>query len=450
VDVEVPEGWKLGQETEHWKLADPKDQVVRVGWWMIFDDPILDALEKQAVDYNQDLKRAAANFEKARALARVDKADFFPDITLNPSIERFRRTKNSFTSTSASTNSFISESYSVPFDLSYEIDLWGRVRRAYEAGAAEADAAYENMQAVLLSITADVARNYFAIRELDKELEIIDKAIELRKYANDVVSQRVEAGLTSDLDFNRAKTELAKAKTDRIGVLRQRAQLESALAVLCGQLAPQFVVEHRALDMPVPVLPLVMPSTLLERRPDIAEAERNMQAANAKIGVAKAAFFPVLTLTGYGGFESISMQNLFNWESHVWSMGPGVSFPIFRGGRNKAELQAAIADYELSIAEYRQAILNAFSEVEASLHNLSLGAEEAKAQDEVVVTARAAANLSIDRYKQGLVTFLEVIDAERSRLDAELEATRVLNLRLVAAIQLIKALGGGWENHEDQ
>lgn len=443
-DAAVPKQWKDQQTADLWKEAQPSDDIPKGEWWKYFDDDVLNGLEEQAVQYNQDLKSAMASVSRARAIARIDASEFYPSLELNPEIERSRHTKNNFTSTVSGSKSFTSTQYTIPLDLSYEVDLWGRVRRSFEAGAAEAEASAAAYRTVLLTLTADVARNYFLLRALDKEVVVLDETIELRQHAFEVVQRRVEAGITNELDMNRAKTELAQAKADRVDVRRQRAELENALAVLCGQLPTDFRIEHKPLDLTPPQIPVAVPSELLERRPDIAEAERLVAAANARIGVAQAAFFPTLQLTGSAGLESVRASDLFEWESRVWSLGPSVSLPLFTGGRNKAELDASRADYDKTVADYRQTVLKAFGEVETGLINLRLRAEQSMAQQEVVEAARRTAELSTSRYKQGLVTFLEVVDAERSRLDAELESTRILSQQLISTVLLIKALGGSW------
>ncbi|HLD70142.1 MAG TPA: efflux transporter outer membrane subunit, partial [Candidatus Omnitrophota bacterium] len=422
----------------------PKDHLSKGSWWEIFGDDQLNRLEKTALKNNHSLKSAMANVEKARAIARISRSEFYPTVDLNPEWERSRTSKNNLTSTSASASSFIANHYSVPFDLSYELDLWGRVRRSFQAGFAEVQATLAEFHTILLTLTADVAQTYFMIYELDKELYILDETIKLRQYAHDMVAKRVEGGLTSELDFNRAKTELSKAKAERIDLVRRRKELEYSLAVLCGQLPGKFSVEKSKVELKAPLVPAGLPSELLERRPDIAEAERRVAAANAEIGVAKAAFFPSISLTTSGGFKSVSTDNLFDWESNFWSIGPSISVPLFAGGRNVANLEAKKAAYQEKVEDYRQTVMESFKEVETSLSNLFYRKEQFEAQNEVLESARNTAELSISRYKQGLVSFLEVVDAERSRLDAELESTQILKEQLISSVQLIKAVGGRW------
>lgn len=445
--VSLPQNWENSKDYEHWKLADPADQMDKGKWWQIFKDHQLNELQEMALANNHDLKSAVANVRKARAQAQMDKADFYPTLDMDSSLKRTRTTKNSFTSTSASANSFTSNMYEVPLDFSYEIDLWGRVHRAYEAGVEQAESTVADYYAIMLTLNADVVRNYFLIRELDKEVAIIDETIKLRQYAVDVVKDRVEGGVTSELDFNRAKTELAKVKSDRVDILRRRHEIENALAVLCGQLPSTFSVSYHPMTIKSPEVPVYLPSELLERRPDIAQAERLVAVANAEIGVAQGAMYPKISLSATGGFKSIEFESLWNWESRFWSLGPNIAIPIFAGGKARANIDASEAEYDKKVEDYRQTVLKAIEEVETSLSNITMLAEQASVQHEVLVSSRQTAELSIFRYKEGLVTFLEVIDAERSRLDAELNASRIANSKLLSTVQLIKAMGGTWQGN---
>ena len=443
-ELTIPGNWSL-YDKGPWKQATPRDDIDRGRWWEIYQDPKLNQLQEQALAANHNLKSAVANVERARALARISRSEFYPEVDFNPEYERSRTTKNSFNSTSAGTKSFSSSSYSIPLDLSYEFDLWGRVKRGFESAQAEADATRAELYAIRLIMNADVAANYILIRELDSAIDIIDETIKLRQYAVDVVQDRVKGGVTSELDFNRAKTELAKAKTDRVEILRRRRELETALAILCGQLPGDFRVPKKPLSRDdVPSVPIILPSELLERRPDIAQSERRVAAANARIGVSEAAFFPRVTLSASGGIRSVEFDNLLEWESRFWSVGPAVEWPVFSGGRNKANLAASEAEYLKTVEDYRQTVLQAIGDVETAMSNIQFYFEQAGVQDEVLTSSRQTAKLSISRYREGLVTFLEVIDAERSRLDAELQATQIMAQQLIASVQLIKALGGGW------
>lgn len=442
--IDMPTAYSAAMESDEWKVATPQDDAHRGEWWAVFKEDRLNTLMEMALKHNHDLKSAIANVEKARALARVDRSRFFPRVEINAEAERARTTKNSFTSVSAASSSFISEQYSVPFDFSYELDIWGKVRRQYEAGVLEAEASFADFQTVLLTLTADVAFNYFKLIELDKEIAILEETIVLREYAHKVVAKRVESGITSELDFNRAKTVLANAKSALVDLKRQRKETENTIAVLCGQWPTRFSIDAEKLAATPPVIPTGVPSELLERRPDIAAQERLLAAANAEVGIAEAAFYPTVELMASAGVRSARTRNLFNWESRVWSLGPNIHIPLSQIGYNRANLAARKAAYIETVENYRQIILTAFEEVETTLSNIQLRKEQAEAQQHALEAARETARLSISRYEQGIVTFLEVVDAERSRLDAELEAANILYERLIATVSLIKAIGGEW------
>ena len=427
-----------------WKQATPADAIARGNWWSVFNDPVLDELERQAAENNQDLKAAVARVTQARAVARNAKADFFPSLTLDGSASRSRFSENVLNAPP----DHLGNDFRVPFDLSYELDLWGKVRRTYEAANSEAQARVAAFENTLLLLKADVAQNYFALRTLDTERAILRHTIDLRREALQLVTARFQGGTASELDVSRAETELNSIQAELLSVDRRRAEVEHALAVLMGKPASDFAVKESpiaASTLP-PVIPVDLPSDLLERRPDIAEAERNLAAANARIGVAKAAFFPAVRLTGIGGFESMDIETLFNWESRAWSIGPSISLPLFQGGRNRANLKRSRAVYEENVAIYRQRILVAFKEVQDSLTGTRLLSQQAEAQDRSVASARKTANLSNARYRAGLVSYFEVVESERTALAAERDAARLTGQRLVTSVQLIKALGGGWQD----
>ncbi|MBL8014147.1 MAG: efflux transporter outer membrane subunit, partial [Candidatus Omnitrophica bacterium] len=434
----VPSAWKSPNKGD---VKAPENSQ----WWTLFNDEVLNELQSKALANNQDLKSAVASVDRARAVARITEADFLPDVDFNPSVARSRTTKNAVSSSSGfASRSTTSTRYSLPLDLSYELDIWGKVRRAFEAGRAEAEASVEAYNTVLLTLTADVAQQYFLLRELDAEVETLKQTIELRQKAVDVVRNRVEGGVSSELDLSRATTELAQAKADIIDVRRRRGEVENTLALLCGAAASDFKVGAAELKVKIPPIPAGIPSDLLKRRPDIAEAERLLVAANARIGVAQGDFFPSVSLTGSAGLESVDANNLLDWESRVASFGPSVNLPLFKGGRNKAKLKAARADYAMATAKYRQQVLRAFQETEDALNNVQLRREQLEAQDKLVKATSVSSKLSITRYRQGLVSFLEVVDAERTRLQSELEAIQIKTEEIIATIHLIKALGGSW------
>jgi multidrug efflux system outer membrane protein len=427
-----------------WKEAIPADAVARGNWWSIFNDPILDNLERQAAENNQDLKAAVARVTQARALARNAKADFFPSLSLDSSASRGRTSDNALNRLPSQTGN----DFRVPLDLTYELDLWGRVRRSFEGANADAQARLAAFENTLLLLKADVAQNYFVLRTLDTERAILRNTINFRGEALDLVNARFKGGAASELDVSRAETELTSTKAELLAVDRRRTEVEHALAVLVGQPASEFAVKELPLatDTLPPVIPAGLPGDLLERRPDIAEAERLLAAANARIGVAKAAFFPVVRLTGTAGFESFDVESLFNWESRVWSIGPSISLPLFQGGRNRANLKRSQAVFEENVANYRQRILVAFKETQDALTGARLLSEQAVLQDQSRASARKTADISNKRYRAGLVSYLEVVESERTALGAERESARLTGQRLVTSVQLLKAIGGGWHD----
>ena len=424
-----------------WQEARPRDAVERGEWWAVFHDPALDVLEVQAVHADLSLKAALARLEHARAVARLPQADLLPTLELNPSYSHFQRTLSSFGGAGTLTN----DTFRVPFDLSYEVDLWGKVRRSFEAAHAEAQASQAAYETILLSVTADTARAYFLLRALDAELDTLRHTLELRREAQRLIDQRADAGLASELDRARVMAEVKTAEAESYDVERRRAELEHALAVLCGRAPAEFTLSAHPLAEEPPAVPAGIPSTVLERRPDIAEAERLMASANARIGVAQAANFPVLSLTGSAGWEAAKADQVFRADNVVWSLGPSLSVPLFAGGRNRANLRSARADHAQASAEYRRRVLTAFQEVEDALAAIRLLASQQQAQTEVVAASQRAQQLSFDRYAQGLSSFLEAVDAERQRLDATRRAAQIRGQRLTAAVMLIKALGGAWD-----
>jgi multidrug efflux system outer membrane protein len=428
-----------------WKPAEPRDGESKGPWWELYADAELDRLQAEALNGSQTLKGALARVEQARARARVSRADFFPTLTASPAWQRYRTSETTAPSGGFRTESITANEFNLPIDLSYEIDLWGKVRRAFESNRAELLASAAAYQQVLFTLQADVASTYFRLRAEDLEIGILEQTVLLRQDSLRIFQQRFESGLTSELDASRARTELASAQAELAATRRRRADLESTLAVLCGRPAATFRLERAAA---APLLPPEiapgLPSALLERRPDIAEAERRLAARNAEIGVALAAFFPSLRLTAGGGLQSAELADLFQWESRIWSFGPQITVPILAGGRNKAALEEARAAHEEAVATYRQTVLNAFQEVDDALSALRYLTEQAAALDQAAAAARKSAELSTTRYRNGVVDYLEVIDAERSRLETELQSVRIAGERMNASILLVKAIGGGW------
>lgn len=443
----VPSSYKAA-ELGAWKEGNPLDSVPKGAWWKIFGDQTLDRLELRAAGANQELKAAVARVDQARATARVARSEFLPNLNFDPSFTRQRFSPNQEPSFGALT----ANSFNVPLDLSYEIDIWGRVRRSFESARAEASASAATYYNILLTLESDVAQNYFLLRSLDAEIGTVTSTVGLRHEQVQLVRSRFEGGIGNELDVARAETELATTEAEAASLAKRRAELENALAILVGANPSMFklaAIDTNASWNPTPpTIPAGLPGELLERRPDVASAERDLASANARIGVAKASFFPVIRLTGSGGYLSGDIDNLFNWESRVWSIGPSVSLPIFAGGRNRAEYKRSKAAYQEAIAKYRQQILVAFSEVENSLSGVYHLSKQAEAQNRAVANARRATELATERYRSGLVSYLEVVDASRDALQAERGSAQLTGQRLVFTVQLIKALGGGWSEQQ--
>jgi multidrug efflux system outer membrane protein len=457
--VDLPAGYK--NTPPQWKNAEPSDGQSRGDWWKVFRDPVLDRIEAQAVTANQDVALAVDRISEVRAEVRVASADFFPGIDAEPSAVRQRLTNdgpfqrgelvgnNPFASagggagTAGSASSSTASSaplilstqpltrtynlFQFPLDLNWELDLFGRVRRNREAAHATAQAAMADLNNTLLSVTANVAETYYDIRALDAEIGVLQHTVGTRQDALRIAQERLNAGLTGSLDVARATSDLASDQADIFSVQRSRDEMENALATLLGSPASDFKIARRPLtETRMPNIPPGLPSALLERRPDVAEAERQLASANARVGVAVAAFFPVIKLTGAGGFESADAGDLFDWQSRIWQIGPSITFPIFEGGRNMAKLRAAQARYREQVDTYRQQVLVAFQDVENAL------------------AAVQALQLSQNQYGKGASNFLDVLDAERTLLADERVSVQLLGQRLQTTVLLIKALGGTW------
>ena len=413
-------------------------------WWQLFGDPELNSLEESTLNENPTILAAMARVEQARAAARVTKSQFYPTITLDPSIERGRTPINTSVNNSGRT-SVTSTEVLIPFDLTYQVDAWGRVRRAYEAARAQYQASQDDFEVVMLTLQADVAQNYFALRSLDAQDKILASTVDAYRQQLDLTQTQLKAGLVSPTDQAQALAVLHGAIALEIEVRRMRADTEHALAILLGRSPSELTLPSDPLDLLPPVIPAGLPADLLRQRPDVAEAEQNLAAASASIGVAKAELYPTISLTGDAGFESFDVGHALDWEQRIWSVGAGASAPIFEGGRLQANLDQARARYQELAATYRNSVLGAIRDVEDSLTDMHLRADEASAEAEAVKASAEYLRLSNIQYHQGLVGYLQVIDAERTLLANKLIAEQTHNLRMASTVLLIKALGGGWE-----
>jgi multidrug efflux system outer membrane protein len=438
----LPTEWKAGSP---WKEGQPRDAEIKPNFWEAFDDPVLTKLELEATTNNPDVRSAFESVEQSRAIARISRADLFPGLSFDPSANRTRYSPSRTAQPNSQIVGYTGNDFILPLDLSYEVDLWGRVRRSFRAAREQAQASAAAYQTVLLSLQADVAQTYFMIRSIDLDRHVVSETIELRKKNLSLTESLHHGGADSEVDVDQAETELASAQADFVGLDLRRAQLENALGTLCGQFASSFALADTDRIYQPPMIPVGLPADLLERRPDVAQAERNMAAASEGIGVAKAAFFPSLQLTGTAGTESVALKDLFTWENRVWSVGPNISLPLFEGGRNRAGLQKAKAAYLQAVAQYRSQVLVAFHEVEDALIGLRLLKDQFEAQERAVHAAKKVADQSRLRYKEGLASYIEVVIADRTELENEITAYELNGQRVVTTVLLVKALGGGWK-----
>lgn len=441
VSAPLAPAWK---EEPPWRVASPHDSIPKGAWWTIFGDDELNEYEAQAIKANQSIEAARNQLQQSRASARITQSGLFPQLSAGVSAQRIRQSANRPNSTSviAATNADVI----VPFNLSWEADLFGGLRRSVES----ANAAYQSSAAALentrLVVTSELAADYFNLRELDAEIAVVDSAVEYQLKALQLVNNRHEGGIASGLDVAQQETQLNATRTQATLLRRQRAQFEHAIAALAGVPASSFSVPVKPLALTPPEIPTGVPSDVLERRPDVAQAERLMAAENAQIGVAKAAFFPSVGISGGGGWESRDIAALATAPSAFWALGAGVTQTLLSGGRRKAQLDFATSGYGASVANYRQNVLNAFQEVEDGISGLNILAQAAGTQEQAVEAAQRALKIANDRYVGGLVTYLDVITAEQILLDNQRLAAQLLGQRLITSVALVKALGGGWDS----
>src|SRR3989454_1569360 len=421
-------------------------------WWRFYREPELDRLIATANESNQTLRQAVARVDEARALARVAASFLFPTISTNPGFTHLRASGNrASTLTGQKVQQGVTvNDWLIPFDLTYEIDVWGRVRRSFESARAQAKASEDDVGAVRLIMETDVTRFYYALRSLDAQAEILERTVVAYREQVRLVSVQLRTGLVGPIVVSQAQAQLQTTLAQQRDVQRARADLEHAVAILCGRPASSFTVAVNPLgEVSPPAVPPGLPAQLLARRPDVAEAEQNLVAANAQIGVATAEFYPRFTLTSSAGFESMNIATLFNWQSRVASILPSVSIPIFQGGRLRANLDATKARYRQAVAAYTNQILIAYGDVEDALTDLHALTVIVGSLREAVGASQDYLRFAQAQYKYGLVDYLIVIDAERTLLANELSLALSVNLQMGASIQLIKALGGGWNPSED-
>jgi NodT family efflux transporter outer membrane factor (OMF) lipoprotein len=441
--AEVPSVYK---EVGNWKQAQPNEQNLGGHWWEMFRDPQLNALELQVNVSNQNLKAAAAQYAQARALVRYNRAAYFPAIDGGASATRNRISNNR--PPSLATNGVTYNDFQIPLELSYEVDVWGRVRRTVESYREQAQASAADLATVNLSMHAELALDYFQARTLDAEEQLLNSTVTQYQQALDLIENRFSGGLASDLEVQQARTQLETTRAEAIDVGVARAQYEHAAAVLIGKPPADFSLAALPLTVPPPPIPTGLPSELLERRPDIAAAERRMASANAQIGVAKAAYYPTISLGATGGFESGVISTLISGPSVLWSAGGSAVEPLFDAGRRRANLDQAIAAYDQTVANYRETVLSGFQQVEDNVAALRILEHEARVQNDAVIAAQKYLELAVTRYKGGVTSYLEVTTAQSAALSDELTAVNILGRRMADAVTLVQALGGGWNSSE--
>jgi len=437
--VEVPSSYK---EVDGWKVAEPQDQSLRGDWWERFGDPRLSALEAEVDVSSQTVAAAEAQLRQARALVQAARSAYFPTISVGVGLTRAR---TSATLSDGSINAGRTATIlQLPIDISWELDLWGRIRRSVESTRAGAAAGAADLEAARLSVRAELAQDYFLLQGLDADRALLDETVADFERSLQLTRNRYAAGVAARADVLRAETQLKTTQAQAIDVGVQRAQLEHAIAALLGRAASRLNLPVSPLTATPPDVPVGLPAELLERRPDVAGAERRVAAANAQIGVAVAAYFPTVTLSAGGGLESGSLAQWLTWPSRFWSVGPGISQTVFDGGLRRAQTDQARAAYDGTVATYRETVLTAFKEVEDNLAALRILRDEAGVQDEAVSGARQVVTVTTNQYRAGTVSYLDVVVAQTTALDNERAAVDLRARRMVAAVLLVKALGGGW------
>src|SRR3984893_9002458 len=442
--AESPSAYK---EAIPWKPAEPRDQEARGNWWEVFKDPKLDALVAPVEVSNQTIKVAEARVREARALTQAARAALFPLVSASASATRSG--SGSGTARINSDGSIVQSgsvrnNYNVSLDASWEVDLWGRVRRTIEASEATAQASVADLEAAKLLAQAQLAEDYFLLRVQDAQIRLLNDTVEAYQRSLQLTRNQYAVGVAARADVAQAETQLKSTQAQAIDAGIQRAQLEYAIAVLLGKAPADFAVTAEVVPTEFPPIPPGLPSELLERRPDIAAAERRAAAANAQIGVAEAAFFPLLTLSATGGFQSSMLSQLFTLPSRFWSLGSALAQPLFDAGLRPPQTAPAIATYDENVANYRQTVLTGFQEVEDNLAALRILEQEAAVQDEAVKSARGSLAITLNQYRAGTANYLAVVIVQATALANERAALTILGRRLSASVALIQALGGGW------
>jgi len=440
-DVPTGDSYK---EIGPWTLAQPADRLPRDSWWLLYGTPEIDDLEKRLIAGNPTLASALANYAQAKALSDQARAGLFPTLGLNAGVSRAR--ESSHAPLIGPTTPHFYDDNTLGGTASYEIDLWGQIRNQVLAGEANAQASAADLENARLSLLAQLLDDYVQLRSLDRENAILVDTVNAYDHALKLTEQRHGAGIAAGLDVAQAQTQLEAARSEAAQILAQRALMEHAIAALLGASASIFSIAPAIVDITLPQIPADVPTTLLQRRPDIAAAQRRMIAANANIGVARAAYFPSLTLSGQAGWQSTSFSNWISAPSTFWAIGPNAVLSVLDGGLHRAQVAQARAQFDASAADYRSVVVTAFQQVEDSLASLNHYDDAAREEKAAVDAAQRTLNLSMALYKQGAADYLTVVTSQTALLQAQLQALNLETLQLRASVDLVRALGGGWED----
>lgn len=441
-EMATPEHFK---EAAGWKLAEPNDDAIPQKWWELFNDETLNNLETQVAVSNQNLRAAEARFRQAKALSASYRSEYFPTISGTASHTRNQPSGNS---TNSINGAKIRDTNNLSFSFNWEADVWGRISRTVEAGDASLQASAGDIAAALLSAQAELAQNYFALRVADSQKQLLEETVKSYQKSLHMTRNRYEAGVVGKADVIQAETQLKSTEVQLKDVGIQRAQFEHAIAVLIGKAPSELIIARASFNLALPDIPVSMPSTLLERRPDIAAAERRVAAANAQIGVAKAAFYPALSISAVAGFQSNTIENLLSWPSRIWSLGSTLAMTVFDAGKRQALTDQAVASYDENVANYRQTVLTGFQEVEDNLAALKILQDEVGLQAEALDSARLSLNYANNQYKAGVLNYLDVITVSNIALSNERDWVNLRGRQVASSVLLIKALGGGWKTQQ--
>jgi NodT family efflux transporter outer membrane factor (OMF) lipoprotein len=429
---------------EGWKQAQPNAEAIRGKWWEIYNDPQLNALEEQVNISNQNVLAALAQYREARDAVRIARSSLFPTVGVSPAVTN-QRSSATLSKNATGVSPGSTTIYDLPFDLSYQADVWGSIRRNLRGSYASAQVSAADLENARLSFQAELAQFYFQLHGLDGDADLLQRTVKAYEEYLQLTKDRFELGVASGADVAQAKTQLDTTRAQLIDIGVQRDQLEHAIAILIGKPPAELSIPPMVLKILPPPVPIGVPSALLERRPDIAASERQVAAANEQIGIAKAAFFPSLLLSASGGFETTTFSQWLTWPSRFWAVGPQLAETLFEGGKRHAQLDLQRAAYDATVANYRQTVLTAFQQVEDNLAALRILEQEAAAEDAAVADAQELLAISTDQYKAGIATYLQVIVAQAVTLQDQRAAVDILTRRMTASVLLIEALGGGWD-----